>query len=569
MPRFLSHTLKKILVALMVLSFVFSPAPLAVASGIPVVDIAHIVETTIGVGQNTITAAETTIDTLQNLYEFDLDFIVEALKIDLVKSLQEKITGFAQGKNSQPKFVENWQLYLRDARSQGAGAFANDIADARLCDTFEDKVLADVGSFGSVGGVSSDTNLDQFECDFAPGELEAFQKDFTKGGWDAYLLTLEPQNNYIGAAMLARRAQAVSANEAQAAAEAEAIAGGGFLSAKTKDSNGVPQITTPGSLIKDITAAAAKADFDLITNAKRITDLAALADSFISELTKNDDDGLANMNINERRRRRNERRNTDGSRVLLSRIEIENLCYEIYPPVYLANGNLDPANDETALRASCIESMSSEKGNREGQKHVLLGQVQQMIKHREAARIAFNDIIPKKRKKINTYDTNDDGVVDDYRLCTADKQGQRTRDGSLTSIDTGKIFVKKDGRWKSRSCVTQDQFDALLPDFNELKALETQNKNALDALRDFRGRLKTASNSDDPAIPNSIAALEIEFATGNDFGSLVCGTQSLAHPEFNEQCTDYTLARAEGEVARLELPVDETESDEGTVETTE
>lgn len=561
-------TLKNILpLTCALLLTVQSGIPVASASGIPTVDFAHIIETTLGVGQNTITAAESTITAVQKMYEWSQTFILQALKVQMVSKLQDMVIGYAQGGGGAPKFVTDWKSYLGSSRTDAAKNFSKSLSASKdsICAPFRKELLETMGTSPNEQG--SGEAIDDLACD---------PSDPSKS-----------QNNYAGALLIARLKQQGAITEAEKAAQYEATAGQGFLSGKKKDGT----ITTPGSLIKDLTANASKADFDLITNAKQLTDLASVVSSFTSKLSQGDDtngndSGLAGISLRERVRRRNDadaahRNTSDGTHMALTQLEIIQECDNLFPPVYLNGTNdLDPDLDETALRNNCLEGLGAETGNGQGLKAQLLKNIGDMIQTRQAAKIAFTETLATIRKQLSAFDANANDILDDNSTCSVNLPGRKKRTGETagtpydtdghvpSSITTGKIFRKASGTSIPCAVATSADkqnagqlavaFDELLLSRDELKSLREQNITALDALIDFRKRVRAAKEKDDTYTDNgkndTLPELTDELRTGNDMttrddpAGYVCGEQILLHPEFNQECTDYTIGRAKFEI---------------------
>ena len=97
----------------------------------------------------------------------------------------------------EPKFVTNWDSFMKDAGDIAFDSVIREIGAAGLCSPFGLQVklaLLPVQKFST-----------QISCtlDNVVKNINIFYVDFSVGGWDGYLLSLEPQNNFYGAMLLA------------------------------------------------------------------------------------------------------------------------------------------------------------------------------------------------------------------------------------------------------------------------------------------------------------------------------------------------------------------------------
>ncbi len=128
-----------------------------------------------------------------------------------------------------PKFVSDWQGFLRDAANQAGATFLQTLGLGFLCQPFAAQLrlalmpvpyqqmarctLQDMGR-----------NMQNFFSNFASG-----------GGWGTWLQVIQPQNNFYGALVLAQDEMNRQKLAAAQAAQNEALSGGGFLGAKKCD----------------------------------------------------------------------------------------------------------------------------------------------------------------------------------------------------------------------------------------------------------------------------------------------------------------------------------------------
>lgn len=208
----------------------------------------------------------------------------------------------------EPKFVGDWQGFLKHAGDIALDSLVKDLGLSRLCSPFSLQVklsLAPVPEFSQ-----------QVDCTLEDvvGNIENFYQDFESGGWVAYNEIWQPQGNYYGT-MLMLYDEAMQRIAAQTrASEDEALAGGGYLSTKksTSDSDSpqgttniggnvtyssdadspqgtinisgsAEQITTPGSTIGATVDRAVQTDMEWASNIESW--MSALINAAITRLT--------------------------------------------------------------------------------------------------------------------------------------------------------------------------------------------------------------------------------------------------------------------------------------------
>ncbi|PIT93209.1 MAG: hypothetical protein COU06_01165 [Candidatus Harrisonbacteria bacterium CG10_big_fil_rev_8_21_14_0_10_38_8] len=318
---------KNIIISLLVVSMLITYSP-AQATGIPVFDGGNFGQNIMNIIENTIGAVQQAYDTIQGYLEFDLSFVVSALKQEVLGELSSQVLSFSSGNSTEPKFVQDWGSFLEGSSLAGKAAYTDSVANSDICPSFKPQILNFLGHSGDSSSGGGNSNLD---CSY---NESSYRQSFTGGGGlSTYLQTLEPQNNFLGVYSSALNEQSQAGIKAEEAAKAEAIAGGGFLS--VRDEDGI--ITTPGSLIQDLTSKAATVDFDLVVNAEQLEDIISnMGRSFIYQLTDNSSGGLTGSTTNRNRKTRN----PDGSREEL-------------------NCDNSPEN----LRDACLEAQESKQGS--------------------------------------------------------------------------------------------------------------------------------------------------------------------------------------------------------------
>ncbi len=159
------------------------------------------------------------------------------IKEDLVKSIRDMLAKrlidyvvdqtivWIQG-GGKPKFITDWDGFLRDAANIAFDQIIKDVGLAWLCSPFELQLrllLYPVDRFKQ-----------RIECtlDDVVKNIEDFYRDFEQGGWIAYQEAWMPQNNYYGQVLIIHDEVLRRTALKVGTAKGEAQAGRGFLSVK-------------------------------------------------------------------------------------------------------------------------------------------------------------------------------------------------------------------------------------------------------------------------------------------------------------------------------------------------
>ena len=156
---------------------------------------------------------------VQDLLEWAVELADEQLRKELVDWMVEEMVSFiGSGDNGSPRFVQDWFSFLSGSNQQGQNAVTNHLANSNICGSFKSQILQALG--GTATG-SSDNEV-PFGCSIDETDRGSFSS------WDSYMSSLQPENNYILSLISAETLQTSAGQRAEKAAEAEAIAGGGF-----------------------------------------------------------------------------------------------------------------------------------------------------------------------------------------------------------------------------------------------------------------------------------------------------------------------------------------------------
>ncbi len=266
-------------------------------------------EAVLGVGDTVFDIGNFAIN-LESLLEYIVNTLKEVavaeLKKQILDQLVNQVIQWIQG-GGKPKFVTDFDGFLKEAGNNAVGQFAENFGLEFLCSPFNLQLrfaLFPVARFGGSG---------KYSCtlDTIVANIEDFKNDFREGGWIAFDQSYEPQNNFFGVLITANMEKNSKIAEATSKAVNEVNQASGFLSgkdceedpssnAKDEDNDGKKgdilstcKITTPGKQIGDITSKMLGSDFDYIVNANGVGEyVAAIADAAINSLIISGAEGL-------------------------------------------------------------------------------------------------------------------------------------------------------------------------------------------------------------------------------------------------------------------------------------
>jgi len=153
----------------------------------------------------------------------------QALQIALnqiLSMMTNDIVEWIQG-DGEPRFITNWQDFLKDAADNAGGTFVDQyLGVGNFCSSFDMDIKMALQSVP--------TFQEEVKCPISEigANADDFYNDFDQGGWNAWLAVSQPTGNFYGSLMIARDEMIAREIEAKEAAEAEAIANRGFTSDK-------------------------------------------------------------------------------------------------------------------------------------------------------------------------------------------------------------------------------------------------------------------------------------------------------------------------------------------------
>lgn len=147
----------------------------------------------------------------------------------LVKRIMDHIVNetvkWIQG-GGEPKFIGNWDAFLKDAGAIAFDSVARETGLAKLCTPFGLQV--------KIGLLPVQRFDDRITCtlDQVVSNIENFYVDFSVGGWRGYNAMWEPQNNYYGVTLDVADEIIKRTAEQETASQMEGMAGAGFVGDK-------------------------------------------------------------------------------------------------------------------------------------------------------------------------------------------------------------------------------------------------------------------------------------------------------------------------------------------------
>lgn len=273
------------------------------------------------------------IDDAKKLYDKAEPYVKKAagiswniLRKNTLNMLVNNIVQWIQG-GGKPKFVTDWNQFLRDTVNEAGGKFILSSPDlAFLCSSFGTELRIALGAVPPF--------KEQVTCtlDQVAANINDFYNDMRKGGgWDGWLKVSQGSNNVFGAYFDVQGEKMAREATAREAATNEAVAGSGFLGDKVcagwecdENEKGLDaddcvgnlgedpsrgkidecyksagceckrwETRTPGKILADTTSKALNVDIDGLINAKEFDEYtSAIFDAVINRATR---EGLAMM----------------------------------------------------------------------------------------------------------------------------------------------------------------------------------------------------------------------------------------------------------------------------------
>jgi len=220
------------------------------------------------------------------------------------------------GRDGGPIFVKNWRNFFTGSQYRGENVFRAMLSNTQLCGYFEQDIKTAFNATNKTALPSQNTrvdNLDPYQlragCTMPPGwTLQAYEKDFAgNGGWAAFARLMEPQNNALGAFLMAMDESAKQRGFEQQLDLAEAGGGsGGYTSRRGRGANdsclvrasnnqciAYKDILTPGSTLGGSVDSTIQQEMAWITNVDELSEvITSLVGGLLNrmlDLSHNDD----------------------------------------------------------------------------------------------------------------------------------------------------------------------------------------------------------------------------------------------------------------------------------------
>lgn len=239
----MKNNVQKIVAATIIFSIVFScvglSSPKKASAQMAVVDAGNIVQTTITATNSVVSSFATY--SLQ-YKEFVLDTIGYTIAKQILRQITSSIVNWINsGFQGSPSFVTNPAGFFTDVADQLTGAFISQSgALSQLCSTINlDLRIALALKYRPYSqqryACTLSTVIKNAQTSVKNASINGFTAgDFKQGGWPAFVsLTTEPQNNYIGAYILASDDLSYQIANKSVQQKDELNQGQGFLSWKT------------------------------------------------------------------------------------------------------------------------------------------------------------------------------------------------------------------------------------------------------------------------------------------------------------------------------------------------
>ena len=131
----------------------------------------------------------------------------------------------------QPIYITNTTQHIQGVTNEAEGLFLYDLNEkANREPIFTQSIKSAITQDSAVNQSDAVRLAQRLKSDFtSEQEFTDFTSDFNKGGWDAWLKIIQPNNNPYGQYMIAQEELGLRKSQAEQNAREEVLAGGGFL----------------------------------------------------------------------------------------------------------------------------------------------------------------------------------------------------------------------------------------------------------------------------------------------------------------------------------------------------
>lgn len=343
-----------------------------------------------------------------NFTKFAQKVAGQILKKLILDRLVDALIAYISGQTNS--IIEDWGEFFDQAADQAVGLVAQELGAGFLCSNFDLNLrltLLPVKQF-SKGTTCSLTGI--------IGNIDSFIENFENGSWIGYQEQWYPQNNFYGATLTALDEVSFRTAKAKDAAQTEGLAGGGFLSQKKCDSNGLNcRIITPGDYVGDQVKALVgpKRDFWAIITAD---DIAAYTVAIVNAGVNR----LAKMGI-------------DGLRGVLKKSTSDFTTVTPATPCAGLTGE--------AFRA-CVDFQRTSTNSLAGDRFTVLGQINQSLKPRQDGAQILEELITNQTELVEALASLTACRPSDLNVQNQLAQEQGTLDEIQNKFDDNQTFLE-------------------------------------------------------------------------------------------------------------------------------
>ena len=144
----------------------------------------------------------------------------------------------------QPIYITNTAQHIKRVEDEAQNIFLKDIENTQPI--FAQTIKSSLANSSAVNANDATRLAQRLKSDFTQQGFNDFTSDFNKGGWDAWLKIIQPNNNPYGQYMIAQEELGLRKSQAEKNAREEVLAGGGFLPNRVCDEGGWDSLPSTG-----------------------------------------------------------------------------------------------------------------------------------------------------------------------------------------------------------------------------------------------------------------------------------------------------------------------------------
>ncbi|MCX6703353.1 MAG: hypothetical protein NTV02_01520 [Candidatus Zambryskibacteria bacterium] len=232
---FFKKTVSSVFITLLLVPIIFfAIPPKKTDAGLPVFDWSNVVQSTITAASSGVSAVADSISASTGVADFMKTYVLDTVATAFARAILRKLTAqtvnwINTGFQGNPAFVTDPGQFFQDVGDRTAAEYFLGPGSKLnvLCSAFRPQVrLALVKNYLQEDQFNSQCTFSRIGANF-----ENFTKDFSKGGWDAWLtMTQENQNNPYGAYVDASKQLSLRVGIENTKYDKQLLQGKGFLS---------------------------------------------------------------------------------------------------------------------------------------------------------------------------------------------------------------------------------------------------------------------------------------------------------------------------------------------------